>query len=551
MKRLIQKALALAALVFLSPAFFCKPQPDEKPAPKILEPPPAAIEAPASPPPLLNLYWSLSFYASKNCQGEILRDSSYAFSHGLKFNWDAFELRLFNSSKKIGGGELWPANAFGDYERIFDRRRYSVSMDFSKWQKTLKTKFSLGSLKLYTQKRIAPFAASASPFAFSLSDSGALLASLPTKSSSPQENSFYAAASLALPKDYGSDTIRFMPVKAEFAISENQSDPGKAPFLASARGGLFYMNFFKLTGGILFARRYFEESGEAAFDWFDSVPIWKSELYSAAAADLCVEIPFVKSRTTFSVAESPASLGRSAFAQELLFEAGIFSLAAAFFASDNLFAARKAPWTAANGKESKKNWQAKITPQIAFKTKNGAAVQLGLGGFLEEQIKDWEKKSSRRSLEAKAAAGFKVCAKRDSLRLAASAGPFVLKENPGQEKAPPLAKISASFYYLHSFLGVKDGSPRGSSAKSVGRLAISGGASFQPEVDWSKREWTERLKAAYYPRNSFVSSVWAAFEASQKSGTAKFTPSAAASFLFRLKCVRLNASVSAAFPLSL
>ena len=69
-----------------------------------------------------------------------------------------------------------------------------------------------------------------------------------------------------------------MPIKAEFAISRNDADPNKAPFLASARGGFFYQNWLKVTGGILWGRRYSEERTEAAeIDWFDSVPIWRSE----------------------------------------------------------------------------------------------------------------------------------------------------------------------------------------------------------------------------------------------------------------------------------
>ena len=503
-----------------------------------------AKKAPAAPPPLVNLYWSGCYNAPKNMEGDVPADSSYAFSHGIKLNWDTLDFRLFNSCKKTGGGDFWPMKGFGDYEKIFDRRRASIALDFSKRQKALKTKVAAGSLSLYTQKRVAPFSTAVSPFAFGVPDAGALLASLPTKSSNPQADSIYAAASLSLPAQWGSDTIRFMPLKAEFAATKNASDPDKTPFAASVRGGLFYMNFFKLTAGLLASRSYFEERSEAAeIDWFDAVPVFRSGLCSAWASDLCVEIPFLKSKTTFSVAEGwgsfgQKSLGRAAFAQELLFEAKSFSFAAAFFASDNLFLPDKSPWVAANGREYKKVWQAKIAPQLSFVLRNGGRLKIGAGGFLEEQIKDYSKKSQRTSLEAKAAVGVQLCRKRDSAKLTASAGPIVLKESPGQEKAPPLPKISASFYCSHIFDGPLSG-----------RLALSGGASFQPELDWQKREWTERFKLAFYPKRGLVSCVSAGFSASQKDGRRKFEPTAAASFLFRLKCVRLNASVSAAFPL--
>lgn len=494
--------------------------------------------------PLVNLYWSGSYYAPKNMEGDVPADSSYAFSYGLKLNWDALDFRLFNSCKKTGGGGFWPATSFGDYEKIFDRRRASVALDFSKRQKVLKTKVAAGSLRLYSQKRIAPFSASASPFVSSLADSGALLASLPTKSSSPQDDSIYIAAALSVPKEWGGESVRLMPIKAEFAVTKNEADPGKAPFLASARGGFFYQNWLKATGGIFFGRRYSEERLDAAeIDWFASVPIWRSELSNLCAADFCVEIPFLKSRTTFGIAEGrdslgKKSLGRSTLAQEFLFTMGNFSLSAAAFASDNIFCGQKTPYVAANGKEYKKLWQAKITPQIVFKPKNGPAVKIGLGGFVEEQIKDYSKKTERRSLEAKAAAGLQLSAKKDLFKLTAGLSSVTLRQIPSQEKAPPLPKISAAFYYSHMFYG-----------PLAGRLALSGGASFQPELDWQKREWTERFKAAFYPKRGFLSCVSAGFSASQKDGNHKFEPSAAAGFLFKARAVRVNASVSAAFPL--
>ncbi|MBR5096631.1 MAG: hypothetical protein IK094_05935, partial [Treponema sp.] len=324
------------------------------------------------------------------------------------------------------------------------------------------------------------------------------------------------------------------------------ADPDKAPFLASARGGFFYQNWLKVTGGILWGRRYSEERTEAAeIDWFDSVPIWRSELLSMAAGDFCFEIPHLKSRTTFAVSEGrdslgQKSLGRSTLAQEFLVSYKNFSLAAAAFASDNIFAERASPYIAANGKESKKLWQAKITPQIEFKPKKGLAVKIGLGGFLEEQIKDFSKKSERRSLEAKAAAGLQLSAKRDLFKLTAGLSSVTLRQVPSQEKAAPLAKISASFYYSHSFCG-----------PIAGRLALSGAASFQPDPDRQKREWTERFKLAFYPKSGILASVSAGFTASQKDGKCKFEPSAAANLLFKLKALRLYASAQAFFPFSM
>ena len=509
----------------------------------------------AAEPPVVNLYWSGAYYGSLNCAGGaegLARDSDYAFAHGLKLNWDALDFRLFNSCKKTGGSDFWSVKSFGGYEEIFDRRRASLALDFSKRQKVLKTKVAAGSIKLYSQKRLAPFSTVTSPFVASLADSGGLCASLPTKTSSVQPDALYGAASLELPREWSGDAIRLMPIKAEFAVSRNESDSDKAPFLASARGGFFYQNWLKVTGGILWGRYYNEEKSQAAaIDWFDSVPVWKSELLELAAADLCVEIPHLKSRTTFGLAENPGSmeqknLCRSTLAQELLFSAKNFSLSAAFFASDNLFCGSSSPYVAANAKEYKKLWQAKTTAQMLFKPKNGPAVKIGLGGFVEEQIKDWGKKSERRSLEAKAAAGLQLLAKKDLFKLTAGLGAVTLRQDPSQQKAAPLPKISASAYWSHSFSG---GLASQKGAGFAGRIAISGAASFQPELDWQKREWTERFKVAWYPRGLALQSLSAGFSASQKDGKNKLEPSATAAFLFLLKMVRLNASLTAMFPL--
>lgn len=497
-------------------------------------------KAKKAPPLALDLYWAANLYAPKNCEGGFPLDCSYAFAHGFKLDFGALEARHFNSCPKTGGADFLGVDSFGDYEAIFKKRRYSLSLDLSRVSENFQFKCAAGSLKLYSQKRLAPFAPAASPFVSSLGDSGGLQVSLPTKSSSKQDDAIYFCAALPVVKNFGTERLRLMPLKADFAIVKNSSDPSKAPFFAGVGGGFFYMNYFKLTGGIMLGRHYEEERLFAGIDWIAEVPIFKSSLRDVFSADLAWEIPFLKSRSTFSLAESSKSLGRCSFAQELLFEAGRFSLAAAFFASDYIFEPQKKPWTAANGRESKKVWQAKMTPQLAFNLKNSSRLKVGLGAFLEEQIRDYEKKSERQTLEAKLALGLAAASKRDSLKISATCGNLVFWQEPLQPKEPLPPKIGAAAYYSRSFGG-----------KRGFRLAFYGGASWQPDFGWKKSEWTERLKISFYPKGLFLRSFSAGFAASQKEGRRKFEPSATASFLFRLKCVRLNASVSAAFPFSL
>ena len=153
-------------------------------------------------------------------------------------------------------------------------------------------------------------------------------------------------------------------------------------------------------------------------------------------------------------------------------------------------------------------------------------------------------------------------AKKDLFKLTAGLGAVTLRQDPSQQKAAPLPKISASAYWSHSFAGGKgsgrvgqkvlvdqEGVASHKGAGFAGRIAISGAASFQPELDWQKREWTERFKVAWYPRGLALQSLSAGFSASQKDGKNKLEPSASAVFLFLLKPVRLNASLTATFPL--
>ena len=250
------------------------------------QPAPSALPA-QSEPPVINLYWSGSYCAPQNFEGgtdNLARDSSYSFAQGIKINWDALDFRLFNSCKKTVGADFCSIKNFSDWEEIFCNRRASLVFDFSKKQKFLKTKIALGSLRLYSQKRLAPFSTVTSPFVASLQDAGGLCASLPTKTSTVQPDCFYGSASLEFPKEYSSDTIRVMPLRAEFAISRNKADPDKAPWTASLRGGFFYMNFFKATAGVLFSRYYYSEQAKADIDWFGEIPTAKSSLFNSAAA---------------------------------------------------------------------------------------------------------------------------------------------------------------------------------------------------------------------------------------------------------------------------
>ena len=502
-------------------------------------------KAKKAPPLAAILYGSANYCAPKNMEGDIPADSSYAFAYGFKLNFGALDARFFNSCSKTGGADFWGVESFDDYEAIFKKRRWSVSLDLSKFSGEIAGSVALGSLKFYSQKRDRPFSVSLSPFAASVGDAGCLAASLPTKSSSAQADSIFASFSFKTVERFSTEKIRLMPLRAQFGISKNSSDPSKAPFLLSADAGFFYMNFFRLTAGFLFRRSYFEEKFAANVDWIEEIPLCKSELLNAASVDLALEIPHLKSRTTFAIAESPTSLGRWTLAQEFLASAGAFSVSAALFASDNLFAATKTPYVAANSTEYKKNWQAKIAPQLDFKLSGGRRLKIGAAGLLEERLVDFGKKTEHNSLEARFAAGLQIAGKANAFRLVGTSGAAVLRQSPAQETVTPLPKAAATAVFSHSFSG---GKGRGAAGWGGGRLVVTAYASFQPEFYWEKREWTERLKIAFYPRGAFLSGAWISCQASQKNGAYKITPAAAASFLVRLGSVRLNASLSAEFP---
>lgn len=578
MKKLFINAVAIAAF------FFCQTAAAQKMSGASLNitkgakaQPPArvwdglVVSRKTLPPCWIDLYWSGAFYASKNCEGGA-EDNSYAFSHGLKLGFGALDARLFNSCKKTSGADLWAIDSFGGYEEVFKNRRWSVSLDLSKFSSEVGGTVAFGSLRFYSQKRLAPFSVAVSPFVSSLGDAGALKASLPTKSSGAQDDAVFVAASFKTVEKFSTEKIRLMPLRAEFAISKNEADPEKAPFLLGLSGGFFYQNFFKLTSGFLFRRYYYqEEAAAASVDWIEEIPVWKSQLMNAGAFDIVWEIPYLKSRATFGIAQSAQSLGRWTAAQEFLATVKNFSLAAAVFASDNLFCGSSSPYVAASARECKKLWQAKIAPQIEFKAKNGAQVKIGAAALLEEQIKDWQKKTERNSLESRFAAGFQIYGKENSFRLVGTSGAAVLREDPPQESITPLPKASATAAFSHKFAGGSVGGRAGRSGaagqkgsvnqnaaankKSLagqnfgGRITVSCGVSFQPEFEWEKREWTERAKIAWYPRGLVLQSVWLACSASQKELKYKFEPSAAAAFLFRLKTLRLNASLTATFPL--
>ena len=485
-----------------------------------------------APPLLASLYWSAQMEAPKNWNGKILEDSSWIFCHGFKLNFGALEARLFNSCPKTGGADFWALDGFEAYEKIFDRRRWSLSFDLSKIQSQAKCRLSIGSIKVYSKKRMAPFSTAVSPFAPSVSDAGVLAESLPSKSSSPQTDALYFSAEIPPPGASAFQSVRLLPFRTDFSMAKRGGLKQSCPFWISLGGGFLASNYFSLTSGVIFGRYLSEETFMADFGWMEDVPAKSDSLNNCFAADISIEIPHLKCKTTLGAAQNSQSLGRTTFAQELLFSVGNFSLAAAFFASDNLFMEEKSPYAAANGKEYKKNWQAKISPQFSRKLKSGRRLKAGTCFFAEEQIKDYEKSGQRRSVEGKAAAGISVSSKTDSIKFTAGLGPACLKEIPSQKKAPPPAKISANFYCSHSFLGQRGG-----------RLAISGGASFQPDQDEKKREWTERLKISFYPKKSVLSSVSIGASASQKNNKFKFSPSASAAFLLKFKAVSVNASV--------
>ena len=230
-------------------------------------------KAKKAPPLAADFYGTANYFAPQNCEGDMAADSCWSFAYGFKLGVGALEARFFNSCNKTGGADFWDVESFSDYEAIFNKRRWSVSLDLSKFSEELAGSVALGSLKFYSQKRDRPFSVAISPFAASLGDAGAMKVSLPTKSSSAVADAIFAGLSFKTVEKFSTDKIRLMPLRAQFGACKNDSDPQKIPFWIFADAGFFYMNFFKLTAGLAFRRAHFEERSQADIDWIEGIPV--------------------------------------------------------------------------------------------------------------------------------------------------------------------------------------------------------------------------------------------------------------------------------------
>lgn len=479
----------------------------------------------------LEFFYSASADFPENFAGNLWADSKYVFAYGAKLRLSAFEFRYFNSCGKTRGEDLWKIKCADDYYDVFEKKRNSLKINLQEFEKNLDAQIAFGSLGISSRMKNPPLSTTLSPFVSALSDAASLSPSFPTKTSAKKDDAIFAKMTFHSIENLSNETIRFLPVHAEFLCSKNEIDDEKIPYIWTLRGGFLYKNFLKVTNGFWFERYYAQSSSAADVVWWSEIPIWRSALFNSFMNETTISIPFFKNKFIFGVTENFESSGRFWFRDEAVFRAGSFALSLGAFASDNIFLKQSIPIVASGGAKKYSLWQIKFVPEICVFLPKRATLKFGAGGFLESRIENYEKKNQFESLDAKFSTGAKFSGKINSAKLTFSVSEMKLRQNLNEGKEAELPKISATANYSHKF-------------KNKRRVSSSASFSVKLNRDEMKKEFSESVRVYYYPGVPFLKSVSLGASASQKKSTGKkFAPFAKASFSFNLKKVKINADI--------
>ena len=480
---------------------------------------------------LLDFFYTASMDFPENFEGDFWADSKYTFSYGAKLRLSAFEFRYFNSCGKTLGEDLWKIKSAEEYYDVFEKSRHSLKIDLKKFEKELEAEIALGSLGMSSRMKNPPLSTVLSPFVSSLSDAANLSPALPTKTSTTKDDSIFARMTFHSIERLSNETVRFLPVHAEFFCSKNEIDSEKVPYVWTLRSGFFYKNFLKVTNGFWFERYYAQSSSEADVVWWSEIPVWNSALFNSFMNETTIAIPFFKNKFIFGITENSESQGRFWFRDEAVFRAGSFSFALGAFASDSVFLKQILPLVASGGANKYSVWQIKFVPEICIFLPKRATLKLGAGGFLEKRVENYGKKSQYESLDTKFSTGAKFSGKINSAKLTFSVSEIKDIRHAKESDTRELPKFSAAAYYSHKF-------------KNKRRISSSASFSVKLNQDEMKTEFTESARLYYYPGVNFLKSVSLGATASQKKSTGKkFVPFAKASFLFDLKKIKINADI--------
>lgn len=467
----------------------------------------------------------------ENFAGKFFADSKYVFAYGAKLRLSAFEIRYFNSCGKTSGEDLGKIKSADDYYGVFEKSRNSLKIDLQKFEKNLDAEIALGSLGVSSRMKSPPLSTTISPFVSTLSDAASLSPSLPTKTSAKKDDAIFARMTFHSIENLSNETIRFLPVHAEFFCSKNEIDSEKVPYIWTLRGGFLYKNFLKVTNGFWFERYYAQSSSNADVNWWSEIPVWNSALFNSCMNETTIAIPFFKNKFIFGITENFESNGRFWFRDEAVFRAGSFAFALGAFASDNVFLRQSIPLVASGGTKKSSLWQIKFVPEFTLFMNRGASLKFGAGGFLESRIENYEKKNQFDSLDAKFSTGAKFSGKTNSAKLTFAVSEIKIRQHLKEGEEMELPKISATANYSHKF-------------KNKRRISASASFSAKLNRDETKKEFTESVRFYYYPSVPFLKSVSLGASASQKKSSGnKFAPFAKASFSFKLKKIKINADI--------
>lgn len=437
-------------------------------------------------------------------------DTQWTAAYGIITSTTGISMRYFNSCPKTSGEEFAQIQNYEDFRRIFDKKRYSVSIDADRLG-MIPLNISAGSLSYsgsVSKLNNPAFTTVLPPFCHIPENAKGISINLPGKSSSCKPDSLFFCYTLPINKKADSKGFSGNDIVFSYACINSES---KEKQISSIKSGFIWKNLLKAS----FSSTLISYSHDpvTASTWFREKRNFDKTELSGMLQEASITIPFVKNYTAFGILQTPFNENVLWLRNDTLIQAGSFSTNVSFYTRELQSVSYHTSFSVPNQTNEKNIMQLKIIPELCIFLKNRATIKFGAGSGL---YKSFENPGIKQYIFEKgnASAGIKYSSGCKNGAISFSISNIPLNTIPLQEKVQPLQTYSWSAYWSHK------------TADGKGfKYSINTSVKLIPDYNPEKVKMEEKISFYLYPASGILKSASITLYAEEKENRSKWNAS--------------------------
>ncbi len=437
-------------------------------------------------------------------------DTQWTAAYGIITGAAGINLRYFNSCPKTSGEKLAQIKDYENFLRIFDKKRYSFSVDAGRLG-MIPLNISGGSLSYsgsVSKLNNPAFTTALTPFCHTPENAKGISITLPGKTSSCKPDSLFFSYTLPVNKKTDSKGFSGNDIKFSYACIETDS---KEKQISSINSGFIWKNLLKAS----FSSTLISYSPDpvTASTWFREKSNFDKTGLSGAVQELSIAIPFIKNYTAFGILQTPFNDNVLWMRNDTLFQAGSFSTNVSLYTRELQPDSYQTVFFVPNQTNEKNIMQLKIIPELCIFLKDKATIKFGAGGGLYRSFENPGIKQYILERE-NFSAGIKYSSNCKNGAISFLISNIPLKTVPLQEKVQPLQTYSWTAYWSQKTTGGKGF-----------KYSINTSIKLIPDYNPEKLKMEEKISLYLYPATGILKSASASLYAEEKENRIKWNTS--------------------------